>query len=103
MKLLVAILNHDDGPDVCHGLTRAGFSVTRLSTSGGFLRAGNLTILVGLEDNQVDTAMIIIRENSQSRLHILPQAAEGQEPLPDEVAVGGATVFILNVDRFEKL
>ena len=102
MKLLVAILNYDDAPDVCQGLTHAGFMVTRLSTSGGFLRAGNQTILVGLEESQIDTAMIIIRENSQSRLHILPRSPE-KNPLPDEVEVGGATVFVLNVDRFEKL
>lgn len=102
MKLLLAILNHDDGPDVYQGLTKAGFSVTRLSGSGGFLKAGDLTILVGLEDNQIETALIIIRENSQSRLHTLPHTAESLEPLTDE-NTSGATIFILNVERFEKV
>ena len=53
MKLVVAIVNNDDSHAVLSEITRAEFSATKLSTSGGFLRAGNVTLLIGVEDERV--------------------------------------------------
>ena len=91
MKMVLAIINYDDSQDVISSLMKAGFSITKLATTGGFLKAGNVTILIGLDESKLDECFDIIREHSSSRKQIMP------------VEVGGATVFVLNVERFEKL
>lgn len=107
MKMLLAIINYDDARAVMANLMKAGYSITKLATTGGFLRAGNVTILVGLEDNKLDDAISIIREHSTTRKQVIPTTAElgmGFYPsMPVEVSVGGATVFVLNVEHFEKI
>ena len=107
MKLIIAIVNSEDASAVLSELTGQGFSVTKLATSGGFLRAGNVTILIGLEDSRLDEAMDLIRKYSNTRKQIIPTTANlgvGFHPaMPVEVTVGGATVFVLNVEQFEKL
>lgn len=107
MKMLLAIINSDDAHSVINHLMKAGFQITKLATTGGFLRAGNVTILVGLEESRVDEAMNIIRQFSNTRKQIIPTTANlgpGFHPtMPVEVQVGGATVFLLNVERFQKL
>ncbi len=106
MKMILGILNNDDAPVVIQHLNKAGFFVTRLSTSGGFLRAGNVTILVGVDDNKVDSVLGIIQQYSRSRKQLMPTTSEagvGFFPtMPVEVQVGGATIFVLNVENFEK-
>ena len=59
MKMLLAIVNYDDSRNVMSHLMKAGFSITKLASTGGFLRSGNVTILIGLEDHQVDDAFEI--------------------------------------------
>lgn len=107
MKMLLAIINSDDAHGVMNHLMEAGFQITKLATTGGFLRAGNVTILIGLEDSRLDEAMDIIRKYSNTRKQIIPTTANlgvGFHPaMPVEVTVGGATVFVLNVEQFEKL
>ena len=107
MKLLVAIINNDDCPAVLSELTREGLSVTKLSTSGGFLRAGNSTLLIGIEDEKVDDAIEIIRRFSSKRTQMIQASpsfpSEFMVTMPVEVKVGGATVFVLDVDKFIKL
>ena len=107
MKLIIAVINHDDAGAVTQNLSRNGFSSTRLSTTGGFLLAGNVTLLVGVEEDQVQTAIELIREYSHSRKQMIPTATEmsyGYIPsMPVEVTVGGATVFVVDVERFEHL
>lgn len=105
MKLVIAIINHDDANPVIQSLSRHGFSSTKLATTGGFLRAGNATILVGVEEQQVQQVIDIIREHSHSRTQLIPTTTEmgyGNYPTtPVEVTVGGATIFVVDVDRFE--
>ena len=60
MKLVIAIINSDDCHAVLSEITHAGFSATKLSTSGGFLRAGNVTLLIGVEEERLDTLIDII-------------------------------------------
>ena len=107
MKMVLAIINYDDSQDVISSLMKAGFSITKLATTGGLLKAGNVTILIGLDESKLDECFDIIREHSSSRKQIMPATAElgmGFFPsTPVQVEVGGATVFVLNVERFEKL
>ena len=107
MKLIVAIVNYDDSNSVTQALSKNGFSSTRLSTTGGFLLAGNVTLLIGVEEDQVQAAIDLIRERSHSRKQMVPALTErsyGFMPvMPVEVTVGGATVFVLDVERFERL
>lgn len=107
MKLLIAVINRDDAGAVTQNLSKNGFSCTKLSTTGGFLLAGNVTLLVGLEEDRVQTAIDLIRECSHSRKQMIPTTTEmsyGYIPsMPVEVTVGGATVFVVDVERFERL
>lgn len=107
MKLIIAIVNRDDASTVTQSLTRRGFSSTKLSTTGGFLMAGNVTILVGVDEERVQTVIDIIKEHSHSRKQMIPTTTEmsyGYYPsMPVEVTVGGATVFVVDVDRFERV
>ena len=107
MKLIIAIVNRDDANAVTQNLSKNGFSSTRLSTTGGFLLAGNVTLLTGVKDDQVQRAIDLIRECSHSRKQLVPALTEmsyGFMPvMPVEVTVGGATVFVLDVERFERL
>ena len=106
MKMILGILNTDDAPVVIQQLNKAGYFVTRLTTSGGFLRSGNATILVGVEDEKVQSVIDIIRQYSRSRKQLMPTTSEagiGFFPtMPVEVQVGGATIFVMDVNHFEK-
>ena len=107
MKLIFAIVSNDDSSRVSKELTKNKYSVTKLATTGGFLMAGNVTLLIGVEDEKVQAVMDIIREYSHSRKQLIPTASEmtyGYIPtMPVEVTVGGATVFVVDVERFERL
>lgn len=107
MKLIVAVINNDDCPAVLNGLTQKGYSATRLSTSGSFLRAGNSTLMIGTEEEKVDEVIDIISEYSRKRTQMVTPSpsfmAEGFVSRAVEVSVGGATVFVLDVDKFLKL
>ena len=106
MKMLMAIINSDDANAVITQLMRERFQVTKLATTGGFLRAGNVTILIGLEDDRLETAFSIIRDYCHTRKQYIPTTAEFNtgmyHAMPVQVEVGGATVFVMNVERFEK-
>ena len=107
MKLVIAIVNRDDANTVTQNLTKQGFSSTKLASSGGFLLAGNITLLIGVAEEKVQKVIDIIREHSHSRKQMIPAANElGMNYLsamPVEVIVGGATVFVVDVERFERL
>lgn len=108
MKLIVAIINNDDANAVMNNITKAGYSATRLSTTGGFLRAGNVTLLIGVEKSKVDEVVNIIGEHSSQRKKITPVNTTyiGESMLtsmPVEVTVGGATIFVLDVEQFYKI
>ncbi len=107
MKLIVGIVNTDDCHTVLGELTSNGFSATKLSTSGGFLRAGNATLLVGAEDDKVSEIIDIFKRFSSKRTQMIETSpsltGEAFITMPVEVTVGGATVFVLDVDQFYKL
>ena len=107
MKLIIAIVHRDDANRVTESLSRQGFSSTRLSTTGGYLRTGNATILTGVEKEKVQEAIDIIKAHSHARTQIASVPTEmgyGYYPtMPVEVTVGGATIFVVDVDRFERV
>ncbi len=107
MKMVLAIINQDDASIVVDKLMHDGFSVTKLATTGGFLKAGNMTILVGVDDDKVSEVIEVIRKHSHSRRQIIPTSGGvGMGFYPSmsvEVTVGGATIFVLNVDEFERV
>ncbi len=108
MKLILAIINNDDAASVAASLTEAGYTITKLSTTGGFLHAGNTTLLIGAEEDAVERACDIIRSGSFTRTKKVPTSASfgkglGPGARQVETEVKGATVFVLSVDSFEKM
>ena len=109
MKMVMAVVNSEDSRNVIDRLSRRGFAATVTSSTGGFLRIGNTTIFCGVEDEQVPDVIKIIRESCPNRTQFvtpLPPVMEPGEvhiPAPIEKHVGGATIFVLNVDHFEKI
>ena len=107
MKLILAILSNDDSPVASNALNKNGFSVTKLATTGGFLRAGNTTLIIGCEDEKVEAAIDIIKEYSSKRTEIVPSTASYDigryASFPVEVTVGGATIFVLDVAQYLKV
>ena len=107
MKLILAIVNNDDSAVVSATLTRENYSVTQLSTTGGFLMIGNTTLLIGAEDDKVARAKEIICKHSQTRSKVAmttDSLGRGlqKDSLEEEVTVGGATVFVLDVESMDK-
>ncbi len=107
MKLITAIVNKEDSSAVSGALTKAGFSVTKLATTGGFLMSGNVTLMIGTEDEKVDACIELISSQSKKRVEVVPSTASYgigvTTAYPLEVTVGGATIFVTNVERFEKV
>ena len=109
MKLVVAIVHNEDAGALVDALLDKEFRATRVSSSGGFLKQSNATIFLGVEASDVEEVIGIVRETCTSRTQVvnpMPPIMEPGEffmPYPLEVEVGGATVFVLAVDRFERL
>ena len=110
MKLIVAIVQDEDAGRLVSALMDKGFGVTKLATTGGFLRAGNTTLISGLEDERLDEALGIVEKTCKSREQITASAAPMNGgaggvyvPYPIRVTVGGATVFVLEVSQFLKV
>jgi uncharacterized protein YaaQ len=109
MKLVVAIVHNEDAGALVDALLDKEFRATRVSSSGGFLKQSNATIFLGVEEADVEEVISVVRENCTSRTQVvnpMPPIMEPGEffmPYPLEVEVGGATVFVVPVDRFERL
>ena len=109
MKLIIAIVQDEDASRLISSLMNEGYSATKLATTGGFLRSGNTTLLLGVDDNKFNGAMAVIEKVCKSRKQIAtsPSPMAGSTgvyaPYPIEVMVGGATIFVLNVEQFTKI
>lgn len=109
MKLVLAIVQEKDSGRLIDALTEAGFQATMLASTGGFLRSGNATILIGVEDPEVDRVLEIVRRTCQTREQLMSPIPPVVEPVdsyvtyPVKVQVGGAIVFVLQVDRMERV
>ena len=107
MKLVIAIVQDEDSENLIRNLNENNFKVTKISSTGGFLKAGNVTILSGIEDEELDKFMGILEENSKTRevkRTIQPVNIPGQAliPVPITVKVGGATIFVTDVVDFKR-
>jgi uncharacterized protein YaaQ len=109
MKLVMAIIHDEDAFHIMDILNEKGFSVTKLATTGGFLRAGNTTLICGTQDERISELVDIIEKKCKSRKQITSvssthvSATESYVPYPIEVTVGGATIFVLDVAEFRKV
>jgi uncharacterized protein YaaQ len=108
MKLIIGIINSDDANDLLTEISKASFQATKLSTSGGFLKMGNVTVLVGVEDDQVAQVVDIFKSCCSRRTQLIPTSTpflgEGfVSATPVEVTIGGATLFVVDIDKMIKL
>lgn len=104
MKLVICIVQDQDSGSLIDDLTEREFRVTKLASTGGFLKAGNTTLLVGVDDEQVDEVTKLIDDNCKTRelttsLLTVTMPGDSYIPFPLEVKVGGATVFVLDVEK----
>ena len=109
VKMIVAVVHNEDARVLVDALLSHRFRATWLHTSGGFLKQSNATILVGVDDAQIDEVVSIVRENCRARSQTvspIPPIMEPGEffmPYPIEVEVGGAVIFVLPIERFERI
>ena len=109
MKLVIAVVQGKDADGLLRALTHRGYRATQIDSAGGFLRERNVTLLVGVQEAYVADVLRIVRANCHSRTQfvnpLMPIMEPGEfyVPNPVEVQVGGATVFVLNVARYERM
>lgn len=107
MKLIIAIVANEDAADTVTALVESKFYVTKLATTGGFLKAGNTTLIVGTEIENVEKALKIIEDNCKKRQHEVPIMETSMVGIHNtqtvRVPIGGATVFVVDVEQFMKI
>ncbi len=108
MKLIFAIVNNNDKDIVSSQLIKAGFHITKIASTGGFLKKGNNTFITVVDDQQVDQVIEIIKKYSQKRTYSATSDAVtlanlGADVASVQVSFGGATIFVANVERFERI
>ncbi|HVL39229.1 MAG TPA: cyclic-di-AMP receptor [Fimbriimonadaceae bacterium] len=108
MKLVVCIVHNRDKGKITDELIRAGFKFTVIGSTGGFLREGNTTFLIGIDPDEKPSLMKLIAQNCKTReqlVNVMPFEAAPPGafiPSPVKVPVGGAVVFVLDVEQFER-
>jgi uncharacterized protein YaaQ len=108
MKLVIAVVQGKDVDGLLSALVRDGFRATQVNSSGGFLRESNVTLFIGVDDHDVAAVRQLIQTNCHSRTHfvnpLMPIIEPGEAMIssPVEVPVGGATMFVVGVQRFER-
>ena len=105
--MIFAIVNNDDAGDVMKNLAKEHIPVTKLASTGGFLMKGNTTFISGVEDDLVEKTIALIKEHSRRRTQIMPIDYDHYNPgmggaYPVEITIGGATIFVVDVEKFEK-
>lgn len=109
MKLVITMVQDEDSLELIDAITEAGFRVTKLATTGGFLKAGNTTLLIGVEADKVDDVIVVIEEICKRRKQLITTTnpITGNIDMfmsyPIEVEVGGATIFVVDVDKYIRL
>ncbi len=106
MKLILAVIQDKDSNRLINALGEEDFKTTKLASTGGFLKEGNTTLMIGCGDEEVDKVLEIIEDNCSQREQMVAPispmggTAESYIPKPVKVEVGGATVFILPIESF---
>lgn len=109
MKLLITIIHERDHSKVADALLTAGYKFTKISSTGGFLRDGNATLMIGVDDEEVDTVIGLVQDSCKSREQFVSLPPPDMMPPgsfvpnPVKVTVGGAVVFVVDIERFERL
>jgi uncharacterized protein YaaQ len=108
MKLVIAVVQDKDSNRLAQSLVKAGFGATKLPSTGGFLRAGNTTFLIGVAEERLEEVLEIIKESGRTREQMVTTMSpvgnqvDSYLSFPVSVQVGGATVFVVDVERFEQ-
>ncbi len=108
MKLVLTVVHDRDKNKITETLLRNGFKFTKIGSTGGFLREGNVTFLIGVEETELDKVLSVIGESCKTReqfVNVLPPDAApvgAFMPSPVKVLVGGAVAFVMDVERFER-
>lgn len=108
MKLIIAVIHNRDKGRVIDALLENQFKFTQVASTGGFLREGNTTLLIGVEDSALDDLLRLLEQNCRTREQFVNPMPPDTAPIgsflptPIAVEVGGAVVFVLNVERFER-
>ena len=108
MKLVIAVINNDDSRTAINALTGREFFVTQLSTTGGFLMVGNTTLPIGTDEERLPELKEVLKQYCRTRVKSNPSVASlGRsvlaESVEENVTIGGAVIFELSVDNFEKI
>lgn len=107
MKLVMAVVQDKDSNRLANALIKEGYRATKLASTGGFLKSGNTTFMVGVEDDKVKDVFKVIKSNCQVREQVVQPVSpmggttDSYIPFPVEVQVGGAAVFVMPVEQFE--
>jgi len=103
MKLIAAVVQDRDADGLLEGLMETGFRATKIRTTGGFLRGSSNLILIGVTAEKVDQALDVIRERCKTRAQWVHPDDAPYLAAPLEVRVGGAIVFVWELERYERL
>lgn len=104
MKLIIAIVQNQDAEGLSKKFVSANIRATKLATTGGFLKQGNTTFLIGIENDRVSEVLKIVKGSSKTRQEYMDPMFTTENPTDDKplkITVGGATVFVLSVEQFE--
>ncbi|KRN76098.1 cyclic-di-AMP receptor [Weissella minor] len=107
MKMVTAVVQDQDAAKLGKALVKAGFGATRLASTGGFLRAGSTTFMIGIDDDRLDEVLDVIKHSAKKRDQVMTLAfsmdtVESTVAAPMEVEIGGAIVFVQNVEQFHQ-
>ncbi|MFW6306597.1 MAG: cyclic-di-AMP receptor [Bacillota bacterium] len=108
-KMVIAVVHDHDAHDLLEAVTKKGFKATKMASTGGFLREGNTTFMIGTDEEHVEELLEIIKENCESRkktiapMSPVANTMESYYSFPMEVQIGGATIFIIDVEQFMKI
>lgn len=103
MKMILAIVNADDAARVTAALIEDGHRVTRIATEGGWLRRQNSTLLLGVDDDKVNSVVQVLRETARQRTTEIPNSSESSGAVRFNIESGGAIVFVLQIEQLASL
>jgi uncharacterized protein YaaQ len=105
-RLMTAVVQEQDADAAIQALKKKGIKATQLSSMGGFLGHRSATLLIGLVAGQEELVIYILRQNCRTRVEYVSIPLEGSPiplPAPTPITVGGATIFVFNLDRYEEI
>ena len=108
MKLILSIIQTADETDTVQELNKKGFFVTKLSTTGGFLKSKNTTLLIGTEDEKDYAALDVLKKYAGHRMQLSPVSGADMRMFNPasanmvEVPAGGCVVFVVDIDKAQK-